>query len=167
MVSILEKRHTTDKMKFYVIHLEHHGSYKLHDYIMNRHLPEKLDRLCSVIESMDKTEIKGYFHDLSDFKQFVCTIDIGPACIIVSQECTLQHGVQYMGNPSKVFSPKDVMDSHIRKPVIINADNRGAMEQLKLTCKQMYEEYGYDRIFCVVEFTKEDNHYTHHIVYTP
>lgn len=156
-----------DNMSAHVIHLEYHGPYKIHDYIMEECINKTIKSISAVIKNGNRDEVGRYFNDFSDFMQFTDAINASPACIIVSEECTGNFAVRYVQDRKTYSHSDDMLTPYIKNPAMAGIHDKDGMERLKKLCWQLYRDHGKRRIYCIVKFWKTDDRYDARVVYMP
>lgn len=166
-VAELEADGMPDKTSAHVIHLESHGPYKLHKHIVNVTIKKSLQKMVSIMQTKEEEEINKRFPSVLQFVRFVDSVEKGPVCTIVSQECKEKYELKYLLNKTSYSSPNDLFDSHIKNISLVSSEDEESMAELKAFCHKMYEDYGYKRMYCIAEFAYYYKKYKARIVYIP
>lgn len=154
-------------MSAHIMHLEYHGPYNLHDYIMDKLINKTMKSVASVMKNKDENKVCKYFDTFSDFERFRDSINISPACVIVNNDCMGQYPTRYVSDGRIYGSLLDIMRPRIKDPVMVDPDDADGMEKLKDLCRQQHEEFGRRQIYCIVKFWKDEGLYKACVEYMP
>lgn len=154
-------------MSAHVVHLEYHGPYNLHDYIMDKCINKTIGCITQAIKREDKAEICAYFGRFSDFMCFTDALHAAPVYTIVSEECTGRYSMKYLTNSRIYGSLNDMMQPCIKNPILVHLYDKEGMEKLKKLCRQLHMECGKRWVYCIVKFWEKDGKYGADVVYKP